>query len=89
MLDTRTPRSSGSRSRRRKASRTRRCHRNPRRWDTELKEYLLDWDDVRVAADPHSTAFEFGLSVIRHACMVCGWDPELAASAIGDTPPLH
>jgi hypothetical protein len=59
------------------------------RWDTELKEYLLDWDDVRVAADPHGTAFEFGLSVIRHACTVCGWDPELAASAIGDNPPLH
>ena len=35
------------------------------RWDTELKEYLLDWDDVRVAADPRSTALEFGLSVIR------------------------
>jgi hypothetical protein len=59
------------------------------RWDTDLKEYVLDWDDVRVTPDPHRTAVDFGLSVIRHACMVCGWDPQLAASALGDPPPLH
>ena len=57
------------------------------RWDTDLKEYVLDWDDVRVAPDPHRTAVDFGMSVIRHACMVCGWDPELAASALGDPRP--
>jgi hypothetical protein len=58
------------------------------RWDTELGEYLLDWDDVRRSADPRRDAIEFGLSAIRHACLVCGWDPALAASAEGATPPI-
>jgi hypothetical protein len=57
-------------------------------WDKELGEYILDWDDVRRAPDPHRAALEFGLTTIRHACDVCGWDPKLAASALGLTPPL-
>ena len=39
-------------------------------------------------ADPRHAAVEFGLSAIRHACVVCGWDPALAASAEGVPPPL-
>jgi hypothetical protein len=58
------------------------------RWDAELGEYLLDWDDVRVTPDPRRTAISFGLSVIGHACTVCGWDPTLAASAQGTPPPV-
>ena len=58
------------------------------RWSADLKEYLLDWDDVRAAPDPHRAAVDFGLSAIRHACTVCGWDPLLAASAVGVPPPL-
>jgi hypothetical protein len=58
------------------------------RWDTGLAEYLLDWDDVRVMDDPRRAALGFGLSAIRHACAVCGWDPALAASAQGVPPPL-
>lgn len=58
------------------------------RWDPELGEYLLDWEDVRSAADPRLAAVDFGLSAIRHACSVCGWDPVLAASAEGALPPL-
>jgi len=58
------------------------------RWDTELGEYLLDWDDARRAANPRQAATEFGLSAIRHACLVCGWDPALAASAEGNPPPI-
>jgi hypothetical protein len=58
------------------------------RWDTGLGEYILDWDDVRHAGDPHQIAVDFGLSAIRHACLVCGWDPTLAASAEGVPPPL-
>jgi hypothetical protein len=58
------------------------------RWDTELGEYLLDWDDVRAATNPRQAAIDFGLSAIRHACLVCGWDPDLAASANGIPPPL-
>jgi hypothetical protein len=57
-------------------------------WDPELGEYVLNWDDVRVAADPHRAALDFGLSAIRHACTVCGWDPDLAASAEGIPPPV-
>jgi hypothetical protein len=59
------------------------------RWDTELGEYLLDWDDVRATADPRRTAISFGLSVIGHACQVCGWDPTLAASAQGRPSPVN
>lgn len=58
------------------------------RWDTELGEYLLDWDDARATDDPRRTAISFGLSVIGHACEVCGWDPTLAASAQGSPPPV-
>ena len=57
-------------------------------WDAEMGEFILDWDDVRVAADPFQTALDFGLTVIRHACNVCDWDPGLAGSAVGDSPPL-
>ncbi|MCU1461822.1 MAG: hypothetical protein JWO37_1897 [Acidimicrobiales bacterium] len=59
------------------------------RWDAGLGEYVLDWDDVRVAPDPHRAALDFGRSAIRHACMVCSWDPELAASAEGVPPPIN
>ena len=53
-----------------------------------LGEYVLDWDDVRAAAEPHAAALEFARSAFRHACAVCGWDPALAASAEGTPPPV-
>jgi hypothetical protein len=58
------------------------------RWDVALGEYVLDWDDVRAAADPHAYALEFARSAFRHACTVCGWDESLAASAEGMPPPV-
>lgn len=58
------------------------------RWDAELGLYVLEWDDVRRASDPHATAFEFARAAWRHACTVCDWDPALAASAVGDPPPV-
>jgi hypothetical protein len=58
------------------------------RWDNDLGEYVLDWDDVRKASDPFATALEFGRSATEHACAVCEWDPVLAASAHGDPPPV-
>ena len=58
------------------------------RWDDALGEYVLDWDDVRAAADPHAYALEFARSAFRHACLVCGWDRDLAASAEGSPPPI-
>ncbi|HEV2375393.1 MAG TPA: DUF5996 family protein [Streptosporangiaceae bacterium] len=57
-------------------------------WDAGLGEYLLEWDDVRTSNDPHATAMEFALSVFRHACTVCRWAPELAASADSHPPPI-
>ncbi len=58
------------------------------RWDGALGEYILDWDDVRASEDPHALALEFAQSAFRHACMVCGWDESLAASADGTPPPV-
>jgi hypothetical protein len=57
-------------------------------WNADLMEYVLDWDDVRAAPDPRRAAIDFGLSAIRHACAVCGWDPVLAASVDGLPPPV-
>jgi hypothetical protein len=59
------------------------------RWDENLNEYILDWDDVRAAADPRAAALEFARSAFRHACAVCGWDAALAASAEGRPPPVR
>ena len=53
------------------------------RWDSQLGEYVLDWADIRDGADPYAAALEFARSVFRHACLVCEWDPALAASAEG------
>jgi hypothetical protein len=58
------------------------------RWDSTLREYLLDWEDVRASPDPHALALEFARSVFRHACEVCEWDPALVASAEGSPPPV-
>jgi hypothetical protein len=57
-------------------------------WDAALGEYVLEWDDVRASPDPHAAALEFARSAFRHACAVCEWDPELAASADGKPPPV-
>jgi hypothetical protein len=59
------------------------------RWDKTLGEYILDWDEVRAAADPRAAALEFARSAFRHACRVCEWDAELAASAEGKPPPVR
>jgi hypothetical protein len=58
------------------------------RWDNALGEYILDWDDVRTTADPAATALMFARSAFRHACLVCGWDQGLAASADSRPPPV-
>ena len=59
------------------------------RWDGELGEYVLDWDDVRSAADPRGAGLTFAHSAFQHACLVCGWDPALPASAEGSPPPVR
>ena len=59
------------------------------RWEEALGEYVLDWEDVRAAPDPHRAGLEFARSAFQHACSVCGWDAELAATADGVPPPLR
>ena len=55
------------------------------RWDANLGEYVLDHED----AASRAVALEFARSALTHACDVCGWDPELAASAHGSPPPIR
>jgi hypothetical protein len=59
------------------------------RWDGELGEYVLDWDDVVAAPDPRAAAVTFARSAFSHACAVCDWDPALPASAFGAPPPVR
>jgi hypothetical protein len=58
------------------------------RWSEELGEFILEWNDVAGSPDPHTTALEFGRAVVAHACLLCEWDPALAASVQGVPPPL-
>ncbi len=60
----------------------------PARWDSALGEYIFDWNDARAVGDPEGAVMEFARSVVRHACAVCEWDPDLAASAEGTPPPI-
>ena len=57
-------------------------------WQRDLGVFALDWEDIRTSPDPHAVALEFARSVFRHACVVCGWDPALSASAEGSPPPV-
>ena len=59
------------------------------RWDEQLGEYVLDWEDIREEPDPRALALEFARSAFRHACNVCEWDPALAATAEGVPPPIR
>jgi hypothetical protein len=59
------------------------------RWEERLGEYVLDWDDVVASRDPHGLALEFARSAFNHACVACGWDPALPASAQGNPPPIR
>jgi len=58
------------------------------RWEQELGEYVLDWEELIAQADPHAVALDFARAVFRHGCAVCEWDPGLAASAEGMPPPV-
>ena len=59
------------------------------RWEPALGEFILDWDDVCAAPDPHEAALAFGRSAVRQGCDACGWDTALAASAEGIPPPVR
>jgi hypothetical protein len=59
------------------------------RWDEQLGEYVLDWQDACAGGDPHAAGLQFARSAFQHACRVCSWDATLAASAEGSPPPVH
>ena len=59
------------------------------RWDADLGEFVLDWEDVRAEEDSSALALEFAHSAFGHACAVCGWDPALADSGEGRLPPIR
>jgi hypothetical protein len=58
------------------------------RWEAGIGEYILDWDDVCSAPDPQAVGLQFARSAFQHSCLVCRWDPALAASAEGRPPPV-
>jgi Family of unknown function (DUF5996) len=58
------------------------------RWDGEAGLYVLKVEDIREGPDPHADALAFARSAFSHACVVCDWDPALAASAEGRPPPI-
>jgi Family of unknown function (DUF5996) len=58
------------------------------RWEPDLGEYVLDWDDIRERGDAHAVAVQFAGSAFRHACVTCGWEPSLLASTEGHPPPV-
>jgi hypothetical protein len=58
-------------------------------WNAKLGEFVLDWDEVVGSADPHATALAWLRGKFAQACDVCAWDPQLAASADGNPPPVR
>ena len=58
------------------------------RWEPSLGEYVLDWDEVCRAVDPHGDALAFAKAAVRHGCAACGWDPTLSSSLEGIPPPI-
>jgi hypothetical protein len=58
------------------------------RWEPALGEFVLDWDDVCGAEDPHGAAVGFARSLVRHSCTTCEWDPALAGSVESVPPPV-
>jgi Family of unknown function (DUF5996) len=58
-------------------------------WNPDLGEFVLDWRDVIAAPDPHADALAFARSAFSHACAVCGWDQDLAATVQSVPPPIR
>jgi hypothetical protein len=43
-------------------------------WNPELGEFLLDYDDVRIARDPRATILAFANSTYEAGVSLAGWD---------------
>lgn len=57
-------------------------------WDSDLGEFILEWDDLLKTQNARQAAVDFAFSAFRHACASCEWDPALAATAMGRPPPV-
>ena len=58
-------------------------------WDKTLGEYILDWDDVRAAADPRGGGAGVRPLRVPPRLPICGWDTNLAATADSRPPPIR
>jgi hypothetical protein len=58
-------------------------------WDAAISEFILPWDEVIAVPYPHKAGLDFARSAFQHACLVCGWDPKLAATIEGTPPPVR
>jgi Family of unknown function (DUF5996) len=59
------------------------------RWDENLGEFILDWDDAGNAEDPRAAAVEFAHSAFHHACLASEWSTDLLGSTEGSPPPVR
>jgi Family of unknown function (DUF5996) len=46
-------------------------------WNADVGEFLLDYDDVRIAPDPRAAILEFANSTYEAGAKLAGWDREL------------
>ena len=58
------------------------------RWDRDLGDTCSSGPTSSPPEDPHGLAVSFARQAFLHACVTCGWDPDLAASAEGTPPPV-
>ena len=58
------------------------------RWDGQLGEYVLDWDDVRAGPDPHAAALDLRALGLRPRLRGVRVGPRASASAEGTPPPV-
>jgi hypothetical protein len=57
-------------------------------WEQEMGLFVLDWDTACASGDARASGLAFARAAFAHACAVCEWDPELAATAEGKPPPV-
>jgi uncharacterized protein DUF5996 len=50
------------------------------RWEPDQGEFLMDYDDVRGAGDPHGAIVEFARTTYAAGANAAGWDPALVAA---------
>ena len=57
------------------------------RWDADLGEFLLDYDDLRAASDPAADLLAFLDSTYEAGATKAGWDPAWICSGHPEPAP--